>query len=378
MSHNFCGSSFIISILTFFYNSTDGHAPFHRMDGENLALVHGQADPDFDAAEAFSTEVDNTRSAAILERDIQPLADRSQEWNFFEEEDGGKWGTRIREFSFQQSSGLKDDQRAAAKKSQEEKLTKNKARKLKDENNTFSKPIVNKVEKPKTDIAVGKNALNVNKDTDDLNYFDALTFKESYAAFSASESDRPREIIREGRQVLAATELTDLQEIDRQYLVGADPPFIDNSMLLSHPALSGATGSSSEVKLADVKRENLNFFDEQLFLGTNDAGRDEHNPASISSKPPDLAAKQSHVSEEVTPKKEIKIVKKVARDVPKMSGSALDYVRKLRKTEGSRGSQPGGGADPVESVGVGIMARVAAATASLHTTIQVTAFIQIF
>jgi len=344
-----------------------------RLDGENLALVHGQADPDFDAAEAFSTEVDNTRSAAILERDIQPLADRSQEWNFFEEEEEGKWGTRIREFSVQQSSGIKDDQRTAAKKPPEEKLTKNKAKKLKDENSSYSKPIVNKVETPKTDIAVGKRkAVNVNKDTDDLNYFDALTFKESYSAFSASESDRPREIIREKRQVLLATELTDLQEIDRQYLVGGDPPFIDNSMLLSHPSLSG--DSSSEVKLADVKREKLNFFDEQLFLGTNDAGREKPKPASHSSKPVDLAAKQSQVSEESTQRKEIKIVKKVARDVPKMSGSALDYVRKLRKTEASRGSQPGGGADPVESVGVGIMARVAAATASLHTTIQVTGF----
>ncbi len=320
--------------------------------------------------------MDNTRSAAILERDIQPLTDRSQEWNFFEEEkEEGKWGTRIREFSFQQLSGVQDDQRtAAAKKPQEEKLTKNKAKKLKDENSTFSKPIVNKVETPKTDIAVGKkNAVNVNKDSDDLNYFDALTFKESYAAFSTSESDRPREIIHEGRQVLAATELTDLQEIDRQYLVGGDPPpFIDNSMLFSHPSLSGA--GSSEVKLAEVKRENLNFFDEQLFLGTNDAGREEPKPASISNKPIDLAAEQSQASEELTPKKEIKIVKKVGRDVPKMSGSALDYVRKLRKTEASRGAQPGGGADPVESVGVGIMARVAAATASLHTTVQVTGF----
>ncbi len=355
------------------YNYTDGPAPVFRLDGENLPLVHGQADPDFDAAEAFSTEVDNTRSAAVLERDIQPLTDRSQEWNFFEEEKEGKWGTRIREFSFQQSSGLKDDQRtAAAKKPQEEKLTKNKAKKLKDENSTFSRPIVNKVETPKTDIAVAKNAVNVNKSTDDLNYFDALTFKESYSAFSVSESDRPREIIDEERQVLAATELTDLQEIDQQYLVGGDPPFIDNSMLLSHSAFSG--DSSSEVKLADVKRENLNFFDEQLFLGTNDAGREELKPASISSKPTDLSAKNSQFSEEVTQRKEIKIVKKVARDVPKMSGSALDYVRKLRKTEGSRGAQPGGGADPVESVGVGIMARVAAATASLHTTIQVTGF----
>ncbi len=357
------------------YNSTDGPAPVFRLDGENLALVHGQADPDFDAAEAFSTEVDNTRSAAILERDIQPLADRSQEWNFFEEEKEGKWGTRIREFSFQQSSGIKDDQRTvAAKKPQEEKLTKNKAKKLKDENSTYSKPIVNKVETLKTDISVRKEAVNVNKDTDDLNYFDALTFKESYAAFSASESDRPREIIRERRQVLAATELTDLQEIDRQYLVEGDPSFIDNSMLVSHPSLIGATGSSSEVKLADVKRENLNIFDEQLFLGTNDAGREELKPASISSKPTDLAAKQSQVSEELTQRKEIKIVKKVGRDVPKMSGSALDYVRKLRKTEASRGAQPVGGADPVESVGVGIMARVAAATASIHTTIQVTGF----
>jgi hypothetical protein len=374
MSHNFCGSSFIISILTFFYNSTDGPAPVFRLDGENLALVHGQADPDFDAAEAFSTEVDNTRSAAILERDIQPLADRSQEWNFFDDEEERKWGTRIREFSFQQSSGLKEDQRAPAKKPQEEKLTKNKAKKLKDENSTFSKPIVNKVETPKTDIAVGKKkAVNVNKETDDLNYFDALTFKESYAAFSTSESDRPREIIPERRQVLAATELTDLQEIDRQYLVGGDPPpFIDNSMLLSHPSLSGA--GSSEAKLADVKREKLNFFDEQLFLDTNDSGREEPKPASISNKPTDLAAKQSQVSEELTQRKEIKIVKKVVRDMPIMSGSALDYVRKLRKTEGTRGAQPGGGADPVESVGVGIMARVAAATASLHTTIQVTEF----
>ncbi len=340
--------------------------------------MHGQADPDFNAAEAFSTEVDNTRSAAILERDIQPLADRSQEWNFFEEEEEkeGKWGTRIREFSFQQSSEVRDDQRVP-KKPQEEKLTKNKAKKLKDENSTYSKPIVNKVETPKTDIAVGKKAVNVNKDTDDLNYFDALTFKESYAAFSASESDRPREIIREKRQVLAAIELTDLQEIDRQYLVGGDPPpFIDNSMLLSHPSLSGA--SRSEAKLADVKREKLNFFDEQLFLGTNDAGREELKPASISRKSTDLAAKQSQVSEELTQRKEIKIVKKWPRDVPKMSGSALDYVRKLRKTQGSIGAQPGGGADPVESVGVGIMARVAAATASLHTTIQVTGFIQIF
>jgi hypothetical protein len=357
------------------YNSTDGPAPVFRLDEENLALVHGQADPDFDAAEAFSTEVDNTRSAAILERDIQLLTDRSQEWNFFDEEEkAGKWGTRIRQFSFQQSSGVKDDQRtAAAKKPPEEKLTKNKAKKLKDENSTFSKSIVNKVETPKTDIAVGKKkAVNVNKDTDDLNYFDALTFKESYAAFSASESDRPREVIREKRQVLLATELTDLQEVDRQYLVGGDPPFIDNSMLLSHPSLSGA--SSSEAKLADVKREKLNFFDEQLFLATNDAGREESKPVSISSKPTDLAAKQSQMSEELTQRKEIKIVKKVARDVPKMSGSALDYVRKLRKTEGSGGAQPGGGADPVESVGVGIMARVAAATASLHTTIQVTEF----
>ncbi len=346
-----------------------GPASVFRLDGENLALVHGQADPDFDAAEAFSTEVDNTRSAAILERDIQPLADRSQEWNFFEEEEKeGKWGTRIREFSFQQSSGLKDNQRtSAAKKPPEERLTKNKAKKLKDENSSYSKPIVNKVVTPKTDTAVGKNAVNVNKDTDDLNYFDALTFKESYAAFSTSESDRPREIIREKRQVLAAAELKDLQEIDQQYLVGGDPPFIDNSMLLSHPALSSAC--SSEAKLADVKREKLNFFDEQLFLGTNDAGR-----ASISSEPTDFAAKKSQFSEELTPKKEIKIVKKVGRDVPKMSGSALDYVRKLRKTEGSRGAQPEGGADPVENVGVGIMARVAAATASLHTTIQVTGF----
>jgi hypothetical protein len=355
------------------YNSTDRPAPVFRLDGENLALVHGQADPDFDAAEAFSTEVDNTRSAAILERDIQPLADRSQEWNFFEEkEKEGKWGTRIREFSVQQSSGVKDEQRAPAKKPPEEKLTKNKAKKLKDENSTFSKPIVNKVETSKTDVVVGKkNAVNVNKDTDGLNYFDALTFKESYAAFSASESDRPREIIREKRQVLAATELRDLQEIDRQYLVGADPPFMENSMLSIHPSLSGA--SSSEVKLADVKRENLNIFDEQLFLGTNDAGREEPKPASISSKPTDLAAKNSQFLE-LTPKKEIKIVKKAGRDVPKMSGSALDYVRKLRKTEASRGAQPGGGADPVESVGVGIMARVAAATASLHTTIQVRRF----
>jgi hypothetical protein len=356
------------------YNSTDGPAPVFRLDGENLALVHGQADPDFDAAEAFSTEVDNTRSAAILERDIQPLADRSQEWNFFEEEEEkeGKWGTRIREFSFQQSSGIKEDQRtAAAKKPQEEKLSKNKAKKLKDENSKFNKPIVNKVETPKTYIAVGKQAVSVNKD--DLNYFDTLTFKESYAAFSASESDRPREIIREKRQVLAATELTDLQEIDRQYLVGADPSFIDNSMLLSHPALSGDS-SSAEAKLADVKRENLNFFDEQLFLGTTDAGREELKPASISSKPTDLAAEKSQVSEELTQRKEIKIVKKVPWDVPKMSGSALDYVRKLRNPEGSREAQSGGGADPVESVGVGIMARVAAATASLHTTIQVTGF----
>ncbi len=342
------------------YNSTDGPAPFHRLDGENLALVHGQADPDFDAAEAFSSEVENTRSAAILERDIQPVADRSQEWNFFEEEEG-KWGTRIREFSVQQSSGVIEDQRTvAAKKPPEEKLTKIKAKKLKDDNSSYTKP-----------IAVGKKAVNVNKYTDDLNYFDALTFKESYAAFSTSESDRPREIIREKRQVLAAIELTDLQEIDRQYLVGGDPPpFIDNSMLLSQPSFSDA--SSSEAELAEVKMENLNFFDEQLFLGTNDAGREEPKPASIFSKPAE------EVSEEVTQRKEIKIVKKVGRDVPKMSGSALDYVRKLRKTESSRGAQPGGGADPVESVGVGIMARVAAATASIHTAIQVTGFIQIF
>ena len=41
-------------------------------------MVHGQADPDFDPAEAFSSETEGNRSAVNLERDFKSLTHHSQ------------------------------------------------------------------------------------------------------------------------------------------------------------------------------------------------------------------------------------------------------------------------------------------------------------
>jgi hypothetical protein len=119
----------------------------------------------------------------------------------------------------------------------------------------------------------------------------------------------------------------------------------------------------SEVSLTAVKAEKLNFFDEQL-LSVESPVQSTIGPAVKEAS----VSKTSPSAEQ--PVKEIKIVKKARQDhPPQLSSSALDYVRKLRKAE----TQPGRAAvvDPVESVGVGIMARVAAATSTLHTNIQV-------
>lgn len=327
-----------------------------RLDGDNLPLFHGQADQDFDPTE-LAAEAAATRSSYHLEpaAGSSTAADSAAEWTFFDEEQS-QWEPKFKEFQFRRpAEAAAGDQSASPpirRSSADYLLVKKERVKPKNAegiNGQHVKKSVRKTDKDKNDVS-------------DMNYFDEVTFKESYAKFSVNESERPREIIQENNRQLVS-ELPDLQEVDRQYLLGDQlPP-------TGKPPQQTSKRNPEAEHFADVMNESLNFFDEQLFHSRSDPGDEvQKSGESSGTKKTVVFPQNTPVSSEKNPPiKEIKIVKKLPRDQPKMASSALDYVRNLRKAELSGQSAA---VDPVDSVGVGLMARVAAATTSLQTSVK--------
>jgi hypothetical protein len=325
-----------------------------------VALVHGQAEPDVDTAEAeLHSGVEGAGAArdssVFLERNYTSSdASVSNSWDFFEErtteDDGQKrsW-QKIREFSYQQSAREKPTTSTEGGRKTNYSLNKNEG--------AF---FVADVNSPKA-RAKDTDVKNFTKDESDSNYFDELTFKESLNRFSEAECNKPREIIYESKQF--STELKGLSALDRQYFLrsqqldqieNVDAARFDHNLPVTNKL-------RAEIDLAAVKSEPLNYFDEQLFA---DAPHRVELPTGLGKI--SKQAKSAEISD-----KEIKVVKKLPKDRTKAPSSALEYVRKLRKGEVASGA----GAvvsDPVDSVGVGLVARVAAATATLHSSVQVT------
>ena len=198
-----------------------------------------------------------------------------------------------------------------------------------------------------------------------MNYFDELSFAESYSKFSVSECNRPREVLHDSERL--SQDMKGLSELDRQYFIRSrELEQLEDS--LPEPLHNGMLSKQPRVDLAAVQSEDLNYFDEQLFS----VRQDRREAVQINSKRPNQSGKISkNIQTSETSVKEIKIVKPLPRDRPKVASSALEYVRKLRKAEAAGSTAGGMVADPVDSVGVGLAARVAAATATIHTTVQV-------
>jgi hypothetical protein len=147
----------------------------------------------------------------------------------FLEQDEGQQGRKEKftEFSYQQPAGGGPTASAARKSPHAKQVPP-------------TSKIVYTTKSPASSKAKVKNA---KEPVDDLNYFDKLTFQESYATFSASECGKPREVVLESREPFH--QLTDLEELDRQYLLGGQEPQAGVYMLFTTLTLVSPSRSNS-------------------------------------------------------------------------------------------------------------------------------------
>jgi len=240
----------------------------------------------------------------------------------------------------------------------------------------------------------------------DFNYFDEMMFQESYQKFSTEEANKIREVKVDGSVQVAREQSLDseLNLIDQDYF---SPNFgKPMDVIEGQSDFSAFPVTTENIKLN--KDDNLNYIDEQFFnpqlkassnLHTNlEAEKNENFVPSTSWFESDISAfepvidvvedkadtddelkarmkakRAEKLSEKVSKQQEIENVAesdvkkpvKKTRTKTSTEGSALDYVRRLRKSQDS----PTSATHPHDLLGHHLQDRFLAATSNLQHSV---------
>ena len=195
-----------------------------------------------------------------------------------------------------------------------------------------------------SDVKVENQTIPVNFGTktetitsqNDFNYFDEIVFKESYENFNQHSVNNPQAVKVDPAVIVSKeqTTETDLNFIDKSYFTQSSVPELDNevSSVISEPRLK------SQLEKENIKNEPLSKYEYEL--------------------PPDKVEKPSKNANQ-----KAKASKKKEKVRLATEGTALDYVRKLRKMTDNTSSSS---THPKEMLGKHLQDRMLSAAANLQ------------
>jgi len=228
-------------------------------------------------------------------------------------------------------------------------------------------PVPSKDKQKKTKRTVRKGSLETNKV--DLNYFDELTFKDSYAKFNSLAADQPRQVAPPSIRI---DEIPpgDLNEIDTQYLVtGSCTP--DSELGITLNTLSAdqlISKSPVEDKSCGITSvpDNLDFIDQQFFSSPFNefSSQQSHHSESPHTENKICQINTTTDRNKENVKKRKSIIAERVNHGPRKPSPALEYVKNLRKMD-----EQSTYVDPVNSVGVGVMARLSSAVSPINANV---------
>ena len=175
----------------------------------------------------------------------------------------------------------------------------------------------------------------------DLNYFDEIVFQESYDKFNPNLADTPQAVKVEP-EVLLLKEQTlgsDLNYIDQIYFGQSNSPEVEAASLTAEPRLP------PQVEKENIKKEMSSKYENDL-------------ASDVDEEPPKVEKQ----------KQKVKTSKKKEKARLATEGTALEYVRKLRKMTDSTSSSS---THPKEMLGKHLQDRMISAASNLQEALRV-------
>ena len=170
----------------------------------------------------------------------------------------------------------------------------------------------------------------------DFNYFDEIVFKESFENFNQHSVNKPQAVKVDPAVILSKEQTmeTDLNFIDKSYFTQSPVPELDNNV----SSMNSEPRSKSQVEKENITNEPLSKYEYEL-------------APDVTEKPSKIANQKAKASKK---KEKVRLA---------TEGTALDYVRKLRKMTDNTSSSS---THPKEMLGKHLQDRMLSAAANLQ------------